>query len=62
MGGKPCIRSMRGSVAMIVHLIAEGHTREEIFKAYPYLEDDDITATLQYRALGVDEKEESIVV
>lgn len=62
MGGKPCIRGMRVTVAMIVHLIAQGHTREEILKAYPYLEDDDITAALQYAAFRVDEKEESIVV
>lgn len=62
MGGKPCIRGMRVTVAMIIHLIAEGYTREEILTAYPYLENDDITAALQYAAFRVDEKEESIVV
>jgi uncharacterized protein (DUF433 family) len=58
MGGKPCIRGMRATVAMIVHLLAQGHTRQEILQQYPYLEDEDITAALQYAAFRVDEKEE----
>ncbi|MGB4267651.1 MAG: DUF433 domain-containing protein [Spirochaetota bacterium] len=62
MGGKPCIRGMRVTVAMIIHLIAEGHTRKEILDAYPYLEDEDITAALNYAAFRVDEKEEPIAV
>ncbi len=62
MGGKPCIRGMRVTVAMIIHLVAEGYTREQILEAYPYLEDEDITAALQYAAFRVDEKEETIAV
>jgi len=62
MGGKPCIRGMRVTVAMIVHLIAEGYNREEILSAYPYIENEDITAALQYAAFRVDEIENPIAV
>ena len=62
MGGKPCVRGMRVTVAMIVSQIAEGHSREEILRAYPYLEDQDITAALQYAAYRVEEKEEPLTV
>ena len=50
MGGKPCIRGMRVTVETIVGLMASGHTPEEILKAYPYLEKDDIYQALAYAA------------
>ena len=50
MGGKPCIRGMRVTVGTILGLLAANRTREEILKAYPYLEDADITATLEFAA------------
>ncbi len=62
MGGKPCIRGMRVTVAMIVSQIAEGHSRDEILRAYPYLDDDDITAALRYAAYRVDERDEPLAV
>jgi uncharacterized protein (DUF433 family) len=55
MGGKPCIRGMRMTVGMIVGLIAAKRTRDEILKAYPYLEDQDITEALSYAAWRVEE-------
>jgi uncharacterized protein (DUF433 family) len=42
MGGKACIRGMRVTVGTIVGLLATGRSREEILKAYPYLEPEDI--------------------
>ena len=57
MGGKPCIRGMRVTVGMIVGLIASGHPREEILKAYPYLEEDDIQEALSYAAWRAEEVE-----
>ncbi len=42
MGGKPCIRAMRVTVAMIVDLVASGHNNQETLKMYPYLDDEDI--------------------
>ena len=55
MGGKPCIRGLRVTVGTIVGLIAVGRTRQEILKAYPYLEDADLTEALSYAAWRVEE-------
>ena len=57
MGGKPCIRGMRVTVGTIVGLMASGHTPEEILKAYPYLESEDIYQALSYAAWRTEEIE-----
>jgi uncharacterized protein (DUF433 family) len=49
-GGKPCIRGMRIRVSDVLDLLASGATREEILSDYPYLEDGDITAALEFAA------------
>jgi uncharacterized protein (DUF433 family) len=53
-GGRPCIRGMRIRVKDILELLAAGVSREEILQDYPYLENDDITAALEYAALQSD--------
>jgi uncharacterized protein (DUF433 family) len=53
-GGRPCIRGLRIRVQDIIGLLAAGATREEIIKDYPYLEDDDISAALEYAARALD--------
>lgn len=50
MGGKPCIRGMRVTVGLVVGLVATGVSAEEILRAYPYLEAEDIPAALSYAA------------
>jgi len=50
MGGRACIRGMRVTAGMVVGLVAEGHTTEEILEAYPYLEEDDVRQALTYSA------------
>jgi len=55
MGGKPCIRGMRVTVGMIVGLIASDHTKKDILKLYPYLEQEDIEEALAYAAWRVEE-------
>lgn len=50
MGGRACIRGMRVTVSLVVNLVANGMTRDEILKAYPYLEPEDILQALQYVA------------
>ena len=50
MGGKPCIRGTRVTVGTIVGLIASGSSSEEILRDYPYIEADDIQASLSYAA------------
>jgi uncharacterized protein (DUF433 family) len=50
MGGKACIRGMRVTVSLILNLVANGMSPEEIIGAYPYLEQEDIRQALQYAA------------
>ncbi len=57
MGGKPCVRGMRVTVGTIVGLLASGKTYEEILGAYPYLEREDIQASLAYAAWRSEEAE-----
>jgi uncharacterized protein (DUF433 family) len=57
MGGKPTIRGLRVTVGMIIGLIAAGHDNQEILKAYPYLEAEDIREALTYAAWRVEEIE-----
>jgi uncharacterized protein (DUF433 family) len=47
-GGRPTIRGMRMRVIDILDLLAAGADRAEILADYPYLEDEDITAALEY--------------
>ena len=49
-GGKPCIRGMRIRVSDVLDMLAGGATRADILRDFPYLENDDITAALQYAA------------
>jgi uncharacterized protein (DUF433 family) len=53
-GGRPCIRGMRIRVSDILELLAAGESREQILADYPYLEAEDITATLLYAARHFD--------
>lgn len=61
MGGKPCIRGLRVTVATIVGLPASGASRERILRAYPYLEPADPDAALAYAAWRLEEREADLV-
>ena len=50
MDGKPCIRGMRIQVSLVLNLVANGMSSEEIIEAYPYIEPEDISQCLQYAA------------
>jgi len=50
MAGRACIRGMRITVSLLVNLVANGMTGDEIIAAYPYLEPEDIQQALQYVA------------
>lgn len=54
MEGKPCFRGMRITVGLIVNLVANGMTAEEILRSYPDLEPADIEACLHYAACLAD--------
>ena len=49
-GGRPTVRGLRIRVKDVLDLLAAGVDRTEILADYPYLEDDDITAVLEFAA------------
>jgi uncharacterized protein (DUF433 family) len=53
-GGRPCIRGLRVRVKDILDMLAGGSTRAEILADYPYLQDEDITAALEFAARATD--------
>jgi len=55
LGGKACIRGMRISVSLIVNLVANGMTVEEIVDEYPDLEPEDIQQALRYAAWATED-------
>ena len=46
--GKPVIRGMRITVSTVLEYLAAGESVENILKAYPVLEPEDIKACLAY--------------
>ena len=57
MGGVPCIRGLRIPVATVIGMVAEGMSHNEILKAYPDLETEDIQEALHFAADAVRERE-----
>ncbi len=57
MGGVACIRGLRVPVATVVGMVAEGMTTDEILKAYPDLQRDDVREALEYAAEAVRERD-----
>jgi len=49
-GGKPCIRGMRITVYDVLGYLASGMSHEEILAEFPYLEEEDIRASLAFAA------------
>ena len=50
MGGRACIRGLRITVGLIVSLLAEGTSADEIMKHYPDVQAEDIRQALSYAA------------
>lgn len=53
-GGRPCIRGMRIRVKDVLDMLASGASEADILGSYPYLEREDIQASLEYAARQVD--------
>jgi uncharacterized protein (DUF433 family) len=53
-GGKPCIRGMRITVRRVLEILATYRDREEIFREYPFLEEEDLQQALRYAAASID--------
>ncbi len=54
--GQPTIRGMRITVSAILKQIASNMTTNEILKAYPELEEEDIMQAVKYAAWTTSEK------
>lgn len=50
-GGSPCIRGYRIRVSDILSLLSAGASHAEILEDYPFLEEQDIFAVLEYAAV-----------
>lgn len=62
MGGAPCIRGLRIPVSVVVGLLAEGISEEQILKDYPDLEREDIREALRFAAESVKERQVPLMV
>ena len=56
-GGKPCIRGMRITVRRVLEILAVHRDREELFREYPFLEEEDLQQALRYAAASIDEQQ-----
>jgi len=50
MADRACIRGMRITVSLLVNLVANGMSIEEIIRGYPDIEADDVREALSYAA------------
>ena len=63
MAGKPILKGTRITVELVLRLLAQGLSAEEIFKDYPHLTKDDIRAVLLYAAkIAGDEEVYPVIV
>jgi uncharacterized protein (DUF433 family) len=62
MGGRACIRGMRITVSLVLNLISNGMSVEEIIRDYPYLEAEDISACLRYAAFLASEEVRPLMI
>ena len=56
MGGRACVRGMRMTVSLVVNLVANGMSTEDILREYPELEAEDIRQALQYASALANEQ------
>lgn len=52
--GKPCIRGMRINDRRVLEILSNYRDREEIFRDYPYLVEEELKQVLRYAAVAVD--------
>lgn len=59
--GKPTIRGYRLTVKTILEYLAAGEVYENILDAYPFLEEADIKACIQFAAKTMDSEHHSLI-
>lgn len=50
MNGRPCIRGMRLTVRRVVEAVSLYPNREELFREYPELREEDVQQALEFAA------------
>jgi uncharacterized protein (DUF433 family) len=48
MGGQPCIRDLRVTVQRVLEILATYPDRNELFREYPFLEEEDLRQALAF--------------
>ena len=56
MRGRACIRGMRITVSLVINLVANEMSTEDIVREYPELEAEDIRQALQYASALANEE------
>ena len=56
MGGRACIRGMRITVSLVVNLVANGMSVDDIVREYPDLTPEDIREALSYASALANEE------
>jgi uncharacterized protein (DUF433 family) len=56
MAGRACIRGLRITVTLVVNLVANGMSAEQIVNEYPDLEAEDVRQALSYAAALANEE------
>ena len=54
MNGQPCIRGMRLTVRRVVAAVAAYPDRNELFRNYPDLEEEDVRQALEFAAANLE--------
>lgn len=55
MNGQPCIRGMRLTVRRVLEAVATYPNRDELFREYPELEEEDIRQALEFASANLDD-------
>ena len=57
MNGQPCIRGMRLTVRRVVGSVAAYPDRQDLFRNYPDLEEEDVRQALEFAAANLADEE-----
>jgi len=57
MTGKPVIRGTRIPVGLLIKMLAQGMSTDDILEEYPHLAPEDVQAALLYAAENLEESE-----
>lgn len=55
LNGQPCIRGMRPTVKRVVEAVALYRDRDELYREYPELEEEDVRQALDFAACNLDD-------